>query len=141
VSVRAFILCSLALLALIAIPFTGLLAFWASLVDSGGKSSHPEVIPIMLWGIAELIWTLVESARYRHMPLPSVRLRQRQLAAGLVLTLFVWPAIMAAAFLWNPQVWVLTAPYVLLVVSCRVTRAGLAPGADSREARTQDEPV
>jgi hypothetical protein len=138
---RAFILCSLALLVLITIPFTGLLGFWAMMAESGGKNSHPEVVPIMLWGIAELIWTLVASARYRHMPLPSVRLRRRLLAVGLVLTLFVWPAIMAAAILLNGREWTLTAPYVLLAVSCRVTRAGLAPGADPREARTQDEPV
>src|SRR5215467_7077316 len=79
---RAFVLCSLALLVLITIPFTGLLGFWAMMAESGGKNSHPEVVPIMLWGIAELIWTLVASARYRHMPLPSVRLLQRLLAVG-----------------------------------------------------------
>ena len=138
---RAFNLCSLALLVLIAIPFTGLLGFWAMMAESGGKNSHPEVVPIILWGIAELIWTLVASARYRHMLLPSVRWHRRLLAVGLVLTVFVWPAIMAAAFLLNGREWTLTAPYVLLAVSCRVTRAGLGPGADSREARTQDEPV
>ena len=140
-SKRAFILCSLALLVLITIPFTGLLGFWAMMAESGGKNSHPAVVPIMLWGIAELIWTLVASTRHCHMPLPSVRLRQRLLAVGLVLTLFVWPAIMAAAILLNGREWTLTAPYVLLAVSCRVTRAGLVPGADPCEARTRDEPV
>jgi hypothetical protein len=138
---RAFILSSLALLVLIAVPFTGLLGFWAMMAESGGKSSHPEVVPIMLWGIAELIWTLVASARYRHMPLPPVRLRQRLLAVGLVFTLFVWPAIMVAAILLIGREWTLTAPYVLLAVSCRVTRAGLAPGANPRDARTPGEPA
>ena len=38
VSMRAFILCSLALLVLIAIPFTGLLGFWATMAESGGKN-------------------------------------------------------------------------------------------------------
>jgi uncharacterized membrane protein len=129
---RAFIICALALLALIAIPFTGLLAFWAMMAESGGKNSHPEVVPIMLWGIAELIATLVASVRYRSMPLPAARLR---LALGLVLTLIVWPSILAAAFLLNGREWTLTAPYVQHALSCRVARAGLAPGADRREAR------
>jgi hypothetical protein len=119
---RAFVLWSHALLALIGIPVTGLLAMWAVMAESGGKNSHPEVLPPMLWGIAELIWTLVVSARRRHLPVPAARWRVALLAAGLALALIAWPA----ALLTSGPERSLIGPYVLLAVGCRLTRVGLA---------------
>lgn len=124
---RAFVLVSHALLALVAIPFTGLLGFSAILAESGGKNSHPEVLPAMLWGIAELTWTLVVSTRRRHDPLSSALWCRALLAVGLALTLIVWPAMLIALTLSNGSERDLIALYLVLAVSCRPTRVGLAP--------------
>jgi hypothetical protein len=126
---RAFVLWSHAVLILAGIPLTGLLAFWALLAESGGKSSHPEVLPPMLWGLAELTWTVVMSVRCRHLPLPSVRWRLVLFAVGLALTLVVVPVILIATTLADGPERALIAPYVLLAVGCRLARVGIAPVA------------
>lgn len=123
---RTFVLWSHVLLVLVAIPFTGLLGFWAILAESGGKNPHPEVLPPMLWGIAELTWTFVVSTQRRYLPGPSVPWRRRLLAAGLVLTLIVCPAILIATTFGRGSERAFIVPYLLLALSCRLTRVGLA---------------
>jgi hypothetical protein len=126
---RTFVLWSHALLALVAIPLTGLLGLWAAMAESGGKHSHPEVLLPMLWGLAELGWTVVVSARRRHLPFPSGRWRRVLRVVGLVLTLIVWPSVMIAVVHANGPERTLIGPYLLLAVGCRVARIGLAaPG-------------
>ncbi len=108
------------------VPVALFLAIFALMAESGGKRSHPLVVPFLVWGVAELAWTQLSILRTPGVGLSS-RLSERiALTIGLAITLLVSPGVLVTVMLADGSEWSLAAPYLLVTAGCQITRYALA---------------
>jgi hypothetical protein len=114
-----------ALMTVASVPMSILLALVALMAESGGKNSHPWVLPFLAWGVVELVWTHVALSRAPglgpHVPASDRRL----LVMGSVLTLLIAPGLIITIGAGGGSEWSFVWPYVVLAAGCWITRHAL----------------